>query len=72
MLAPVVSTREPVRLTLDLAVQHAVRQELQAAITRYKAKAATAIVMDARTGALVAAVSLPDFDPEPSSRRERG
>ena len=63
VLAPVVSTREPVRLTLDLAVQHAVRQELQAALARYKAKAAAAVVMDARTGGLVAAVSLPDFDP---------
>lgn len=64
VLSAVVSTREPVRLTLDLAVQHAVRQELQAAITRYKAKAAMAVVMDARNGALVAAVSLPDFDPD--------
>jgi cell division protein FtsI (penicillin-binding protein 3) len=64
VIAAIPSTREPVRLTLDLAVQHAVRQELQAALTRYRAKGASAIVMDARTGAIAAAVSLPDFDPD--------
>ena len=37
VLAAVPNTREPVRLTLDLAVQHAVRQEVQAALSRYKA-----------------------------------
>lgn len=63
VLAPIVSTREAVRLTLDVAVQHAARQELQSALMRYKAKAATAVVMDVRSGALIAAVSLPDFDP---------
>ena len=62
VLAPVPSTREPVRLTLDLAVQHAVRQELRAALSRYKAKAASAVVMDVRTGAVLAAVSLPDAE----------
>ena len=36
---------------------------MQAAITRYKAKAATAVVMDARSGAMVAAVSLPAGPP---------
>ena len=63
VLSPSADTRAPIRLTLDLSVQHAVRQELQGAIARYRAKAASAVVMDVDTGALLASVSLPDFDP---------
>ena len=55
--------RTPVRLALDVAVQHAIEAELQAAIDRHRAKAGAALVMDARTGELVASASRPSFDP---------
>ncbi len=54
---------EPVRLALDLRVQHAVRDELADAIQRYRAIAAAGVVMDAHSGEIVAMVSLPDYDP---------
>ncbi len=53
----------PVHLALDLAVQSVVEDELRAAMARHRAKAAAALVMDLRTGELLAAASLPDFDP---------
>jgi cell division protein FtsI (penicillin-binding protein 3) len=54
---------EPVRLSLDLGVQQAVSDELAAAMDRYKAAAASGLVMDVMTGEVVAAVSLPAVNP---------
>lgn len=53
----------PVRLTLDLGVQHAVATELGEAMQRYSAKAATGLVLDVATGEVIASVSLPGIDP---------
>jgi cell division protein FtsI (penicillin-binding protein 3) len=53
----------PVYLSLDVAVQAVVEEELRAAKERHRAQAASALVMDLRTGELLAAASLPDFDP---------
>ena len=50
------------RLSLDLGVQHAVAEELAAAMRRYAAAAAAGLVMDVATGEIVAAVSLPAVD----------
>jgi cell division protein FtsI (penicillin-binding protein 3) len=52
-----------VHLSLDLAVQAVVDEELRAAMARHEAKAAAALVMDVDTGEILAATSLPDFDP---------
>lgn len=60
---PSLSARPPLNLSLDVAVQFAVEDELASAMSRYKAKAATAIVMEADSGRIVAAVSLPGRDP---------
>jgi cell division protein FtsI (penicillin-binding protein 3) len=57
------SARPPVRLALDIGVQHAVTEELRRALKDFGAGAAAGLVMDAGTGEIVAAVSLPDFDP---------
>lgn len=55
--------QEPVALSLDLRVQHALREELANAIERYRAIAAVGIVLDADTGEVVGLSSLPDYDP---------
>ncbi|MBA3516991.1 MAG: penicillin-binding protein 2 [Rhizobiales bacterium] len=54
---------EPVRLSLDLRVQHVVRDELLTAMEKYKAIAAIGIVLDVDTGEVVGMSSLPDYDP---------
>lgn len=53
----------PVELSIDLRVQHALRDELEDARNRYKAQAAAGVIMDANTGEIIALSSLPDFDP---------
>ncbi len=55
--------QEPIRLSVDLRVQHALRDELGAARIKYKAKAAAGIVLDVRTGEIMAMVSEPDYNP---------
>ena len=44
-------------------MQHAVRDDFAKAQVKFKAVAATGIVADVNSGEIVAAVSLPDFDP---------
>jgi cell division protein FtsI (penicillin-binding protein 3) len=53
----------PVQLAVDLRVQHALRDELVAAHAKYKTLAAAGLVLDVRTGEIVAMVSEPDYDP---------
>jgi len=55
--------QEPVTLAVDLRVQHALRDELVAAREKFKAKASAGIVLDVRTGEVVAMVSEPDYNP---------
>lgn len=55
--------QEPVRLSVDVRVQHAMRDELMRAKEKFKAKAAMGVVTDVRTGEIISMVSLPDFDP---------
>jgi cell division protein FtsI (penicillin-binding protein 3) len=57
------SQGEDVHLTLDIRLQQALRDSLMEALLISRAKAAWAIAMDPRTGEIVAAASLPDFDP---------
>jgi cell division protein FtsI (penicillin-binding protein 3) len=54
---------KPVQLSLDLKVTHALRDELSAGLTRFRAKAAAGAVIDVNTGEIIALTSLPDFDP---------
>jgi cell division protein FtsI (penicillin-binding protein 3) len=55
--------QNPVELSVDLRVQHALRDELAAAHAKYKTLAAAGLVLDVRTGEIVAMVSEPDYDP---------
>ncbi len=55
--------RAPVRLSLDLGVQHAVESELSDAMRRYEAKGAAGLVLDANSGEILASASFPEVDP---------
>jgi cell division protein FtsI (penicillin-binding protein 3) len=57
------SDLEPVRLSIDLRVQHIVRDEISAAMERFHAIAAGAVVLNVNTGEIMAMASVPDFDP---------
>ncbi|MFM1814778.1 MAG: hypothetical protein RLZ98_1473 [Pseudomonadota bacterium] len=56
-------SRQRVRLTVDVGVQHALEEELAAAVARYSAQGAAGVVLDAETGEIAAIASLPDVDP---------
>lgn len=56
-------TLEQVQLSIDLRVQYLLREELVSALDRYKAVAAGGVILNARTGEVVAMASVPDFDP---------
>jgi cell division protein FtsI (penicillin-binding protein 3) len=55
---------EPLALSLDLRVQHAMTLELSAAMAEFDAIGAAGMVMDVASGEVLAMVSLPSFDPE--------
>ncbi|MBR1373911.1 penicillin-binding protein 2 [bacterium] len=55
------STKD-LRLTIDLGVQYAVRDELIKAKEKFKAERVTAIVMDINTSEIIALASVPDYD----------
>ncbi|MDP3410707.1 penicillin-binding protein 2 [Bosea sp. (in: a-proteobacteria)] len=62
-LATQASDLKAMTLSIDLRVQHALRDELSKGIEKYKAIAAAGAIMDVNTGEMIALVSLPDFDP---------
>jgi cell division protein FtsI (penicillin-binding protein 3) len=57
------SDLKPVQLSIDMRVQHLLRDELVKGLEKYRAIAAAGAVMDVNTGEMIALVSLPDFDP---------
>ena len=64
VLAPATPGRGgPIRLSLDVRVQSALHDELSAAVAEFAALGAAGVVLDVRTGEVLALVSLPDFDP---------
>ena len=64
---------EPVTLSIDLRVQFALREQLADALVRYQANAAAGVLIDIRTGEVLALSSLPDFDPnDPKSALAEG
>jgi cell division protein FtsI (penicillin-binding protein 3) len=54
---------KPIQLSIDLRVQHAMRDELVKGLEHFRAKAAASMLLDVTTGEVVSLVSLPDFDP---------
>ena len=57
------SRSEPLYLSIDARVQSIAAAELQHAMTTFKAIGAAGLVLDVRTGEIIAMVSLPSFDP---------
>lgn len=53
----------PLALSIDLTVQNALRDVLAAGVKQFEAKGAAGVLLDVRTGEVLALVSLPDFDP---------
>jgi len=54
---------KPVKLSIDNRVQHIVHDEITRGLERYHAIAAGAVVINAKTGEVVAMASVPDYDP---------
>jgi cell division protein FtsI (penicillin-binding protein 3) len=54
---------KPIQLSIDLRVQHALRDELEKGMAKFKAKATAGAILDVNTGEIIALVSLPDYDP---------
>ncbi|NNU80000.1 penicillin-binding protein 2 [Halovulum dunhuangense] len=54
---------KPLELSIDLSVQAAVEQVLAGGMRLMNAKGAAAVLMEAKTGQIIAMASLPDFDP---------
>ena len=54
---------KPLKLSIDLRVQHLVRDELMKGMERFKAIAAAGAILDVNTGEVLGLASLPDFDP---------
>lgn len=54
---------EDITLSIDLRIQGLAYRELEKAIKEYQAKAATLVMLDVRTGEVLAMVSAPSFNP---------
>jgi cell division protein FtsI (penicillin-binding protein 3) len=54
---------QALQLSLDLRVQHALRDEMQRSINKFHAIGGAGLIMDVNNGEVVALASLPDYDP---------
>ncbi len=54
---------QSVQLSIDVRIQHILREELARAVDYFSAIGGAGLVLDIRTGEVLAMVSLPDFDP---------
>ena len=62
---------EPLQLSLDLRLQHVLSEELAASMTEFSGIGAAGLVMDAKTGEVLAMVSLPSFDPKDAGTADK-
>lgn len=56
-------SHQPLVLSINTKIQHAVRDELAKSINEFHAVGGAAVVMDISNGEILSLVSLPDFDP---------
>lgn len=57
------TSTKPLHLTVDLGIQNKIRDELIAGVKQFNAEGAAAILMEVKTGKVVAMTSVPDYDP---------
>ncbi|MBS0185557.1 MAG: penicillin-binding protein 2 [Proteobacteria bacterium] len=58
-----VTSKESLQLSIDLRIQHILHDEISKGIEQFQAQGGTGIVLDIKTGEVLAMVSFPDFDP---------
>jgi cell division protein FtsI (penicillin-binding protein 3) len=58
--------QDPVALSIDVRIQHILHNELVDSMQNFRAIGAAGMVLDIKTGELLALASLPDFDPHRS------
>jgi len=58
------SDDQPLRLSIDVRVQHILAEELAAAISEFRAIGGVGLVLDVDSGEVIALASLPSFDPD--------
>jgi cell division protein FtsI (penicillin-binding protein 3) len=56
-------SNQPLRLSIDLRIQHILSEELLAGMQAFNGIGAAGLVMDSRSGEILAMVSLPSYDP---------
>lgn len=64
------TSTKPLSLSLDLGIQNTIRDALIEGVKQFNAEGAAAILMEAKTGQVVALVSVPDFDPNENLKVE--
>lgn len=66
---PETHTAAPAQLATDLRVQYALTEEIRKAIAHFLAKGGGGIVLNIKTGEIIALVSLPDFNPNQEDKK---
>lgn len=61
------NSRQPLKLSIDMRVQHILHSELARSMAKFSAVGAAGMIVDVRNGETVAMVSLPDYDPNSRS-----
>ena len=62
---------DDVVLTLDKTIQHIAERELELAVRTFEAKGGSVVVLDPRTGEILAMANFPTFNPNDPGRRRR-
>ncbi len=65
---PNTHTTQPAELSIDIRAQFALVDELGKAVTKFKAKAGSGVILDITTGEIMAMASYPDFNPNAENK----